>query len=66
MTDNDDYYRRRIEEELAAAETASDAAISQIHLEMAKRYLEELDTDPDARGHRASGSRSTEQIGTFG
>ena len=67
MTANDDDFRRRIQKELAAAETAHDAAVSQIHLELAKRYLEEIETDPDAlRGHCAQGSRSTGQIGAFG
>ena len=35
---NIEYYRRRAEEELAAAEQASDTAIAQIHNEMARRY----------------------------
>ena len=40
--ENLDYYRRRAEEELAAAERASDTAIAQIHNEMARRYRAQL------------------------
>ena len=42
MDKGDTYYRRRIEEELAAAEQASDPAVSQIHHEFAQRYREML------------------------
>ena len=40
--DNLDYYRKRAEEELAAAEQASDTAIAQIHNELARRYRAQL------------------------
>ncbi|MFL6739888.1 MAG: hypothetical protein ACJ8FC_10610 [Sphingomicrobium sp.] len=40
MTDGNAYYRQRADEELAAAESAGDPAISQIHLELARRYLD--------------------------
>ena len=42
MGDNKDYYRRRMEEELAAAEQSGDPAISSIHREMAARYRDML------------------------
>ena len=42
MTETDNYYRRRIQEELAAAERAADASVSQIHREMARRYRDML------------------------
>jgi hypothetical protein len=42
MGDNRDYYRRRMEEELAAAERSGDPAISGIHREMAARYRDML------------------------
>jgi len=37
-----DYYRGRIEEEMAAAEASADPSISQIHREMAQRYRDRL------------------------
>ena len=46
MTDNDSYYRQRIEEELAAANSASDAAISKLHNDMAQLYRELLGVEP--------------------
>ena len=44
MTDNDLYYRKRIEEELAAANCAAHVSISNIHREMAERYRDMLET----------------------
>jgi hypothetical protein len=38
MNSNDNYYLRRIEEELGAAERASDPAVAMIHRELAERY----------------------------
>lgn len=50
--ENLDYYRRRAEEELAAAEQASDAAIAQIHNELARRYHAQLSNgDELVNGH---------------
>jgi hypothetical protein len=44
MTDqNRNYYRQRADEELAAAERASDPVVSNIHQEMARRYRDRLD-----------------------
>jgi len=40
VADSGNYYRRRIEEELAAAERASDPAVASIHLDLARRYGE--------------------------
>ena len=49
MTDrNLNYYMRRAEEELAAADRAGDPAISNIHREMARLYRDMLDR-PTAR-----------------
>lgn len=46
MTDkNRDYYLRRAEEELAAAEQASDPAVSNIHRQMAGLYRDMLDRE---------------------
>lgn len=42
MTDNSSYYQQRIEEELAAAASAGDMAISRIHRDMARRYRDRL------------------------
>ena len=36
------YYRRRSAEESAAAEAARDARVSEIHLELARRYSERI------------------------
>jgi len=47
MIETDNYYRRRIEEELAAAARSEDPSISQIHLEMARRYREILGSEAD-------------------
>ena len=38
MTDGNSYFRARADEELDAAGSAHDPAISQIHLELARRY----------------------------
>jgi hypothetical protein len=38
MSDNDIYYRRRLEDELAAAERANSPDTANIHLDMANRY----------------------------
>lgn len=40
--ENLDYYRRRAEEERAAAELASDTAIARVHSELARRYRAQL------------------------
>ena len=40
MTDGNAYFRARADEELDAAGSAHDPAISQIHLELARRYLD--------------------------
>ena len=42
MNDNDNYYRRRIEEELAAANVADSQTSAQIHRDMARRYRDML------------------------
>jgi hypothetical protein len=42
MSDGNNYYRKRIEEELAAADRAGDSSIALIHREMAERYRELL------------------------
>ena len=42
---NKDYYRWRLEEELKAAEGATDASIALIHRELAGRYLGLLASD---------------------
>ena len=43
MTDqNQNYYLRRAEEEQAAAERATNPAISQIHRDLARRYRNKL------------------------
>ena len=47
MMDND-YYRQRVEEELAAADSANDAGVSQIHLDMAELYRDLLRAEPAA------------------
>lgn len=44
MTNNDQYYRQRIDGELAAADSASDMAIARIHTEMAQLYRDMLRT----------------------
>lgn len=54
MTDND-YYRRRIAEELAAAEAAAHSSISNIHREMAEEYRRKL----QARLPHAGGAPGT-------
>ena len=54
MSDSDNYYRRRVEEEYGAAERAEDPAIAQIHREMARRYREKLSKESGAvHGHLA-------------
>ena len=57
MTDNDLYYRQRIEEELAAADSATDVAISRIHSDMAQLYRDLLGVDPPAA--KSSGEPGT-------
>lgn len=47
MIETDNYYRRRFEEELAAAAVSEDPSISQIHLEMARRYRDMLSAEAD-------------------
>lgn len=47
MSESDNYYRGRIEEELAAAERSPDPFISQIHREMAQRYRDRLNGQSD-------------------
>jgi hypothetical protein len=44
VIETDNYYRRRFEEELAAAAEAKEPSISHIHLEMARRYRDRLDS----------------------
>ena len=44
MSSSDNYYRRRIEEELAAAKAADRSEIAVIHRELASRYREMLET----------------------
>ena len=44
MAERGTYYRRRVEEELAAAERASDPAVASIHRELARRYREIVET----------------------
>ena len=44
MSNNDNYYRRRFEEELVAAETAACPSTAMIHRELARRYRELLET----------------------
>ena len=43
MSDNQSYYLRRIEEEMAAAVGAENASIAQIHRDMARRYRDLVD-----------------------
>jgi hypothetical protein len=43
MVETEAYYRKRLEEELAAAARSEDPSISIIHLEMARRYRDLLD-----------------------
>ena len=57
MIETDNYYRRRIEEELAAAARSEDPSISHIHLEMARRYREMLSSEAD----RANGASAIAQ-----
>jgi hypothetical protein len=64
-TQNLDYYRQRAGEELAAAERAADPAIAQIHREMAGRYRDKMNREPDrlsadARSARSIGGEFTE------
>lgn len=47
MIETDNYYRRRFEEELAAAAQSEDPSISQIHFEMARRYRDMLSAEAD-------------------
>lgn len=61
MTDNDLYYRQRIDEELAAADAADDAAISRIHHDMAERYRGLLGAAPPAK-RAANGEPGTVYI----
>lgn len=42
-----DYYRRRIEEELAAAERAEDPDIAQLHRDMAEQYRQHMQMELD-------------------
>lgn len=46
MTDNNLYYRRRIDEEVAAADSANDLIVSRIHRDMAQLYRDLLGVDP--------------------
>lgn len=48
LLDNRAYFHQRIEDELSAAELASDPGIAQIHREMAQRYRD-LMSDGDNR-----------------
>jgi hypothetical protein len=38
MSDQGQFYQRRLEAELSAAESASDPSVAQIHRDMAERY----------------------------
>jgi hypothetical protein len=59
VTDSENYYRQRIEEEMAAAEQAGDPSISSIHREMARRYRDMLDTRLQLVGAKPVGGAST-------
>lgn len=47
MADTATYYRKRIAEELAAADSADDPEIAQIHRDMAQLYLDRLNPESD-------------------
>lgn len=71
MVATDNYYRRRIEEELAAAERSIDPSISQIHREMAQRYRDMLASETnrangDATMAYAKGGAIAEPGAIFG
>jgi hypothetical protein len=61
MIETDAYYRRRFEEELAAATYAEDPSISRIHLEMARRYRDMLGSEAD----KLSGAAAAERGGAI-
>ena len=42
MSESDSYFRKRVDDELAAAERSADPSISEIHREMAQRYRDRL------------------------
>ena len=58
MSDSNNYYRRRIEEELGAAECATDQATAEIHLDMARRYRDLLEDRPGAAQPRLNGAEA--------
>lgn len=54
MMGNFEYFSRRMQQEQAAATSASDPQARRVHLEMAQRYAE-LVTSGDNRRHLAAG-----------
>jgi hypothetical protein len=49
MESQRDYLNRRAGEELGAAERASSKKVRELHIEMAERYREAADADPELR-----------------
>ena len=61
MTANNlDYYRRRAEEEQAAAEQAGHPSIAQVHRDMARLYRDLLDSEA---GRGSEGDNMVESMG---
>ena len=54
MTDHGEYYRHRMEEELAAAEAADDISVAQIHRALADGYRRIIDECVPAEKDRLS------------
>ena len=66
MIESDNYYRRRLEEELEAAAQSGDPSVSHIHLEMARRYRELLTEGPgSAQPSRSGGGASARPESLF-
>ena len=63
MIESDNYYRRRVEEELAAAAQSEEPSVSLIHLEMARRYRDLLNGEFERITCDAERTHSVEGIG---
>lgn len=48
MTEHGEYYRRRMEEELIAAERSMDSSVAQIHRALADGYRRMIEEQPSA------------------